>query len=145
MCEVTGLGGDGGIGKTQIALQAAARTANCASDWLGSLLDEVGPAIFYTAEEPEKEIHFRLDQIREHYQLTWADLRDVHPVCPIDHPDIDPTLAGLVKSTGKVVPTQTFAWFREIVMDIKPKLVCIEAASDVFEVDEIVRGQLRRA
>jgi RecA-family ATPase len=143
MCEVTGLGGDGGIGKTQIALQAAVCTAIHAPDWLGALLDEVGPSIYFTAEEPESEIHFRLDQIRAHHKLTWADLAHIHPICPIDHSDIDTTLAGLVKSSGKIVPTKTFQWLREMALDIKPKLVCIEAASDVFDVDEIIRGQAK--
>jgi RecA-family ATPase len=143
MREVTGLGGDGGIGKTQIALQAAVRAATNGPDWLGSVLEELGPSMFFTAEEPENEIHFRLDQIRSHHQLTWADLANVHPVCPITHSDIDPILAGLVKKTGKVMPTKTFAWLREMVLDLKAKLLCIEAASDVFDVDEIVRGHAK--
>jgi RecA-family ATPase len=143
MCEVTGLGGDGGIGKTQLALQACVQSATMAPDWLGSALIEAGPAIFFTAEEPKNEIHFRLDQIRERRQLTWDDLKDVHPICTVEHSDIDPILAGLVKRTGKVEPTKTFSRFREIVLDTKPKLVAIEAASDVFDVDEIVRGQAK--
>jgi RecA-family ATPase len=143
MCEVTGLGGDGGIGKTQIALQACVQSATGAPDWLGSALEEVGPAIFLTAEEPEREMHFRLDQIREHRRLTWADLKDVHPICTVEHSDIDPILAGLVKQTGKVEKTKTFDWFSEMVLDIKPKLVCIEAASDVFDVDEVIRGHAK--
>ena len=90
MCEVTGLGGDGEIGKTQIALQAAVRTGTSAPDaGSGPFLDEVGPAIFFTAEEPSNEIHFRLDQIREHHRLTWADLANVHPG---SSPSIIPTL-----------------------------------------------------
>ena len=143
MCEVTGLGGDGGIGKTQITLQLAARCATESADWLGSELKEVGPAIVFTAEEPEDEMHFRLDQIREHHQLKWSDLANLHVICPIRHPDIDPTLAGLVRNTGKVVKTKTFDWLREMVLDTKSKLICIEAASDVFDVDEIVRGQAK--
>jgi RecA-family ATPase len=143
MREVTGLGGDGGIGKTDVALQAALRIGTMATDWLGSVLDETGPAIFFSAEEPDSEIHYRLDQMRRHYQLSWADLKDVHPICPITHPDIDPILAGLVKATGKVVPTRTFFWLREMVLDLKAKFFCIEAASDVFDVDEIVRSHAK--
>jgi len=143
MCEVTGLGGDGGMGKTQIALQLAVRAATESQDWLGSELKEVGPVTFFTAEEPESEIHFRLDQIRAHHQLKWSDLANLHPVCPITHKDIDPILAGLVKSTGKVVATKTFDWLREMVLDTRSKLICIEAASDVFDVDEIVRSHAK--
>jgi RecA-family ATPase len=140
MREVTGLGG---IGKTQMALQAAVRCATGACDWLGAPLVEVGPSVFFTAEEPANEVHFRLDCIREHHKLTWADLANVHPICTVEHPDIDPILAGLVKGTGKVEPTKTFSQLREMVMDTKSKLVCIEAASDVFDVDEIVRSHAK--
>jgi RecA-family ATPase len=143
MREVTGLGGDGGIGKTQVALQAAVRGATSACDWLGAPLMEVGPSVFFTAEEPENEIHFRLDCIRQHHNLTWADLANVHPICTVEHPEIDPILAGLVKGTGKVEPTKTFGWLSEMVMDTKAKLVCIEAASDIFDVDEIVRSHAK--
>jgi RecA-family ATPase len=143
MREVTGLGGDGGIGKTQLALQAVVRVGTSATDWLGSVLDEVGPAVFFTAEEPANEIHFRLDQVRQYHQLSWADLKDVHPVCPIEHPAIDPILAGMVKQTGKVEPTKTFALLREMVLDLKSKFLYVEAASDVFDVNEIDRNDAK--
>src|SRR6266536_383606 len=143
MREVTGLGGDGGIGKTNVALQAVIRCGTNGTDWLGSVLDEVGPALFFTAEDPSTEIHFRLDQIRQHYGLSWADMANVHPLCPIDHPNIDPTLAGFVKKTGKVEATRTFESLREMLLDLKAKLICVEAAADVFEVDEIMRGQAK--
>jgi RecA-family ATPase len=141
--EVTGLGGDGGMGKTQIALQACVQSATAAPDWLGAALDEVGPAIFFSAEEPAKEIHYRLEQIRQHRNISYADMQRVHPICTIEHPEIDPTFAGLVKRTNKVETTRTFGWFKEIVLDLKPKLIAIEAASDIFDVDEVVRNQAR--
>jgi hypothetical protein len=34
---------------------------------------------------------------------------------------VDPILAGLVKSTGKVEPTKTFSWLSEMVMDTKSR------------------------
>jgi RecA-family ATPase len=143
MGEVTGLGGDGGMGKTNLALQAVICCGTKGTDWLGSALDEVGPAIFFTAEEPENEIHFRLDQMRQHYRLSWADMANVHPFCPVNHPDIDPVLAGFVKRTGRVEPTRTFGWLREMVLDLKARLVCVEAAADVFDVEEISRGHAK--
>jgi RecA-family ATPase len=143
MCEVTGLGGDGGIGKTLIALQCCVQSATSAIDWLGSALIETGPAIFLTAEEPKQEIHFRLNDIRNHRSLAWSDLKNLHPICMLEHPEIDPFLAGLVKRTGKVEATQTFKWFCELVLDFKPKFVCIESAADVFDVDEINRQQAK--
>jgi RecA-family ATPase len=128
--------------RTNLALQAAVRVGTSATDWLGSHLGETGPAIFFSAEEPRDEIHLRLDYIRQHYQLEWVDLVDVIPISTIEH-DIDPTMAGLVKRTGNVEPTHTYQWFREIVLDFKVKLFCIEAAADVFSVDEINRGQAK--
>ena len=79
---------------------------------------------------------------RLHPRTSQANLGrsgNVHPICTVEHPEIDPIMAGLVKSTGKVEPTKTFGWLSEMAMDTKSKLICIEAASDVFDVDEIVR------
>ena len=48
-----------------------------------------------------------------------------------------------MKMTGKIKATKTFGWLREMTLDIKPKLLCIEAASDVFDVDEIIRAHAK--
>jgi hypothetical protein len=50
--DVTILSGDGGGGKTTVALQLAVSVANSLGDWLGTTC-EAGPVLFFSAEEPE--------------------------------------------------------------------------------------------
>src|SRR5271154_1619577 len=60
--DVTILSGDGGGGKTTIALQLAAAVAGELGDWLGTVCS-TGPAIFFSGEEPEAEMRRRWDSI----------------------------------------------------------------------------------
>ena len=53
--DVTTLHGDGGAGKTDIALQLAANVVRGASDWLGHQI-ATGPVVVISAEEPEREL-----------------------------------------------------------------------------------------
>jgi RecA-family ATPase len=133
---VSGLSGDGGAGKTTIACQFCVQV-------LGHIIDESGPAIFYTSEEPEAEIHFRLEAARQHYGLSWSDLADMHVFCAADYADLDPVLAAWDKHKTKVVTTETFERLRAAALKIRPKLICVENAADVFNVDEIVRKHAR--
>lgn len=53
--EVTTLHGDGGSGKTDIALRLAANVVRGAPDWLGHAICQ-GPVVIVSAEEPEREV-----------------------------------------------------------------------------------------
>jgi hypothetical protein len=141
MREVTGLSGDGGIGKTTIALQLVVAAGTHASDWLGAVIDEPGATMFFSAEEPDSEIHFRLDAIREQRGLTWPDLKDVHTFCALDEPDLDPVLAAVARN-GMVQPTPTFSRLEQAVLDVKPKLLVVESAADAFAVNEIALAKI---
>jgi AAA domain len=145
--EVTGLSGDGGVGKTVLGAQlcvAVSRRDVTDSDWVTHLVGERGPAIFYTAEEPWDEMHFRLDVIRERYGLGWSDLiTDLHPFCPADHLDIDPCLAAWDRKRDRLVVTGTYYRLRRDALRIRPKLIYLENAADVFDVDETIRRQAR--
>lgn len=62
--EVSGLSGDGGVGKTTLAAQlcnSISRRDQEYSDWVTHEIAGKGPTIFYTGEEPWREIHFMLD------------------------------------------------------------------------------------
>src|SRR5450631_2571547 len=53
------LSGDGGGGKTTIALQLAVSVAGDLGDWLGTTCQH-GAVLFFSAEEPEEEMRRRL-------------------------------------------------------------------------------------
>ena len=140
-CEqVTLLGGDGATGKTTIGLQLCIATALGRRDWLGGVVEKNGTSMFFTAEESEKELHRRLADILPHYN---ADYRDVAgKFIPHCRPDRDAVL-GMPDRNGIIRPTPVFLQLQKAVLDIRPMLVVIEAASDVFGGDENNRPQVR--
>jgi AAA domain len=96
---VTLLSGEGGVGKSILVLQLAA--AHCLGrDWFGQLAVE-GPVIYLNAEDDEHELHFRLDVIRAHLRVRFADLSDLHLV-PLAGED---ALLGVPDRAGIIRPT----------------------------------------
>lgn len=139
--NVTLLGGDGAVGKTTVALQLAVAVGVAhINDWLQSVIIESGPVLFVTAEEERDEVHFRLNQIREHYSLSWADLIDLHIYAA---PEEDCLLAVPDKKQV-MVATKRYDQLCATVEQIKPKLVILESAADLFGGDEIDRAQVRK-
>jgi RecA-family ATPase len=145
---VTILAGDGGKGKTTIALQLCYAVRRN-TDWLGAVIDEGGPALFFTAEEEHEEVQRRLDAIHKAFNTQFRDVPiDVISTLPENADDErlqDPQLGVVNKATGRVEPTQTFAQLRDRVREISAKLVVIESLADVFAVNEIDRQQARGA
>ncbi len=138
--NVTLLGGDGATGKTTIALQLCVATPCASSDWLGGVMEKEGKALFFSAEESDDEIHRRLAGILAHHGLTYSEVaKKFYPHC---RPADDPILA-FADCNGIIRPTPVFHRLQEAVADIRPTLVCIEAASDVFAGDENKRPQVR--
>jgi RecA-family ATPase len=138
MSNVTLLQGDGAAGKTTIALQLCVAVA-CGLDWLGALIDEPGASMFFSGEEDEDELHRRVADIVEHRHLTFRELGAVHL---LGAPSEDVTLAGLAH--GVIRPTRMFNRLEQAVLDIRPKLLVIEAAADVFGGNENDRGHVRQ-
>lgn len=133
------LGGDGAAGKTTIALQLAVATVR-STDWLGSMIDAPGPVIFMSAEEDEEEVHRRLAAINEHFNIGFADLAGLHVLCM---PGEDAIL-GAADKAGHVVTTPLFNAVQQRAKTIRPTLIIIEAAADVFGGNENDRGQVRQ-
>jgi RecA-family ATPase len=137
--NVTLLGGDGATGKTTIGLQLCTAVTS-GKEWLGSLVDRIGPVVFFTAEESEKELHRRLAAILAHYQLNYSDIAGkFFAHCR----PADDAILGMPDRHGIIRPTPAFFQLQQAVLDIRPQLVCIEAASDVFGGDENKRPQVR--
>jgi RecA-family ATPase len=137
--NVTLLGGDGATGKTTIALQLCVCVVT-GKEWIGSVIERVGPVLFYTAEESEKELHRRLAAIRADYRVSYADIADkFFAHCR----PADDAILGLPDRNGIIRPTAAFEQLQRAVLDIRPRLVCLEAASDLFGGDENKRPQVR--
>jgi RecA-family ATPase len=87
--DVSILLGDGGTGKTLIALQLATAMARGAQDWLGAVI-EPGSVMMYSAEEDEDESRRRIERIAELGGFRLADLPGLH----LHFPQIDKALLG---------------------------------------------------
>ena len=127
---------DGGIGKTLLALQLMASTA-LNSRWCGIPVTPCN-SIGLFSEDDATELHIRMDAIRQHYGVSWADLGDMHPV---DATGQDNVLVRF-QSDGTMVTTARFAQLRDEAMDIKARLVVIDTAATCFSGNESDRGQV---
>jgi hypothetical protein len=139
MANVTMLNGDGAAGKTTIALQLLAATVR-GTDWLGSVVDEPGKAIFLTAEEDQDEIHRRCDAIVAHQGIGFEQLAGLNMLCM---PGVDPVL-GSADKAGVIRATPLFESLLKAAAEIRPTLIAIEAAADVFAGNENDRSQVRQ-
>jgi RecA-family ATPase len=138
--NVTILTGDGAAGKTTITLQLVAATP-CGGDWLNSIVDEPGPAMFLTAEEDQDEIHRRLAAILEHQGKTFSDLENIQVLC---RPGDDAVLGAAEVRSGIVRPTPLFESLLATAIEKRPSLIAIEAAADVYAGNENDRAQVRQ-
>lgn len=132
--EVTLISGDGGIGKSTIALQLCAASA-AGMLWFG-LEVRPGAALYLSCEDDIDEIHFRLEQIVAHEPEMHLDRlhiislagRDAILACP---------------SGGGMRPTRLFDEIERIIAERGIGLLVLDAAADVFGGDEIDRTQTR--
>ncbi len=139
LANVTMLNGDGSAGKTTITLQLAVAALR-GTDWLGSVIDAPGPAIFLTAEEDEDEIQRRLAAILEQQNIGFRDLVGLHPLCM---PGADVVL-GAPDRSGVIQPTPLLDRLSVSASAIRPSLIAIEAAADVYAGNENDRAQVRQ-
>lgn len=87
-------------------------------------------------------LHRRLDAIRRHYGVTFAELikGGLHLMSFVGK---DAVLATVTRS-GKVEPTKLYQQLLEAAGDIKPKSITIASCANVFIGDENVRPQVQQ-
>jgi RecA-family ATPase len=139
LANVTMLTGDGASGKTTIALQLAAAAVR-GTDWLGSMIEASGPAIFFTAEEDEDEMHRRLAALVEHLGISFRDLAPLRLLCM---PGANAVL-GEPDRSEVIQPTPLFNKLSKAAIEIRPSLIVVEAAADVYAGNENNRAQVRQ-
>ena len=132
--EVTLISGDGGIGKSTIALQLCAASA-ASFLWFG-LEVRSGAALYVSCEDDIDEIHLRLEHIMAHH--SDADLSRLHIL----------SLAGkdavLAKPlNGGMKPTPLFQHIEKAIEHHNIRLLILDAAADVYGGEEVSRSQTR--
>jgi RecA-family ATPase len=133
--------GDGGTGKTQLMNQLGVSVAAELPDWAGGVVEIHGPVIFYSAEEKIKEMHRRIFDVLAQRHLSFFNLKGrLRLICEPE----DDVVLGRVERDGVLKPTRTLARLEKTVTLIKPALVIIENAADVFAGSEIDRTTVTR-
>jgi len=140
MRNVSLLGGDGAAGKTTIALQLACAVVT-GTPWLNGDVTQQGRVMFLTAEEEEDEIHRRLDWIRSYNGWSFNQLADVHAICL---PGQNSVLAALDHKSGLLKATKLYGRMTLSIQNIRPSLIVVETAADVFAGNENDRSQVRQ-
>ena len=132
--EVTLISGDGGIGKSTIAMQLCAASVSSFL-WFG-LEVRSGAALYVSCEDDIDEIHFRLEQIMA--PRADADLSRLHI---ISLAGMDAVLAK--PSNSGMKPTPLFQDIEKAIEHHHIRLLILDAAADVFGGDEVSRWQTR--
>lgn len=136
--DITLCTGDGGTGKSLLAVQLAACTV-MGCDWLGQKVRR-GPALVISAEDPEDELHRRFHDIAGDLNWPLDQLQRLHFL----------SLAGedavIAKADETNVLRSTPLWHRimRIVSDMRPVLVVYDTLSDLFAGNENARPQARQ-
>jgi RecA-family ATPase len=131
--------GEGGTGKSIIELQKDVAHV-MGKDWLGSM-PELGPAIYFGAEDEADEVHIRLAAIAKHYNVTFKQLTEggLHVLSLLGQ---DAVLCAAGGKSGKVEVTDLYRQLYEAAGDIKPKNISIDTLSRAFGGNEIDRVQV---
>ena len=106
------------------------------------MLPELGPAIYFGAEDDADEIYRRVGDIAAHYHATFADLiaGGLH-LLSFAGKD---ALLGVANRAGIIEPTPLFHRLHKAVCSIKPQTLVIDTSADVYAGNENDRMQVRQ-
>jgi RecA-family ATPase len=138
MRQVTILNGDGGVGKSLLALQIAAASAlSCDTLELEPL---AGPALYVGAEDEADEFHRRLWDIVRLHGFQMDDLWRFRLV-PLADAD---ALLSVPDRNGVLRETPLWSGITKFAHEFRPRIIVLDTAADLFGGDEIKRGQVRQ-
>lgn len=135
---VTLLGGDGGTGKSLLALQLACAVAT-GGKWLERQVAG-GGAVFISAEDDDAELHRRLSDVVRGAGQRFSDL-DRLTIRSLAGEDA--LLAHLDRSSGVLSPSPLYAELDKRLEDEKPALLVLDTLADLFPGNENDRAQAR--
>lgn len=133
---VTMLNGDGGTGKSLLALQLAVATAE-GGRWIGREIDRPGKTIFLSAEDSKDELHRRLESICGD-RLASLDRLLISSLV-----DGDPLLATFDKH-NTIRTTKLYAHLERVMEREQPSLVVLDTLADLHTGDENNRSHARQ-
>jgi hypothetical protein len=138
--DVTTLHGDGGAGKTDIALRLAANVPRGAPEWLGHEIAQ-GPTVFVSAEETEREVRRRLWLHGQRDGYALGALTGLFIWLP-DQKAPDAVLA-VPDRQGIMRPTPLFESIRVAINNAQPVLVIVDNVAATFAGNQNDRVMVR--
>jgi RecA-family ATPase len=135
---VTLLGGDGGVGKSLLALQLMI-ACNIGKPWMGlEVAQRKSLALF--CEDDEIEVHLRLDALCQHYGVEMAALTGVRWSARSGRENV---LMSFGRDNDRGTATPLWHETVQEVLDTGTRLVIIDTLADTFGGQENFRSQAR--
>jgi RecA-family ATPase len=125
--DATILSGDGGGGKTTVALQLAVSVERGLGDWLGTTC-EPGPVIFFSAEEPDHEMRRRLHRVARKRGIEPDDIEGLH----FHFASPENCLLAVAHADGTMWPTPLFGALASAAAAIRPVLIVVDSIAATF-------------
>ena len=125
--DATILSGDGGGGKTTVALQLAVSVERGLGDWLGTTC-EAGSVIFFSAEEPDHEMRRRLDRVARKRGFEPNEIAGLH----FHFASPENCLLAVSRADGTMWPTPLFGSLATSARDIRPALIVVDSIAATF-------------
>jgi len=138
MHTVTLLGGDGGTGKSLLALQLAVAAAT-GKRWLGLEVRE-GPTLTISAEDDDDELHRRKFDIVRAQGDTLATLTR-YKYRSLAGED---ALLARLDPGGRLDPTPLYERIDRFLAKLRPVLLVLDTSADLFPGNENDRAQVRQ-
>lgn len=135
---VTSLYGDGGTGKSLLALQAAVdvATGGC---WIGKPTAS-GRSLFISAEDDKDELHRRVRDVANSCFLGVKDLANLH----LRSLAGEDALLATLSPGGGIDPSDLFEEIDKYATETAPDLIVLDTLADLFPGNENDRGQARQ-
>ncbi|WP_441268029.1 AAA family ATPase [Bradyrhizobium sp. 215_C5_N1_1] len=125
--DATILSGDGGGGKTTVALQLAVSVERGLGDWLGTTV-EAGPVIFFSAEEPDHEMRRRLVRVARKRGIDPDEIEGLH----FYFASPENCLLAYAHADGTMWPTPLFGSLAMLVDKVRPALIVVDSIAATF-------------
>jgi RecA-family ATPase len=140
--QVTLLSGEGGISKTQAALQLLCACVQ-GYDWFGVLPVLQGPAIYLGSEDDEDALHRRLHAIIEYPDHPFSSFEELarRGLHVASYTGRSMALAEF-DGDGDLVHTALYERLWKEAQKIRPAIIVLDPLSDIFPGDENNRGQV---